>query len=265
MRKTVLAGITFLVLFSACKQDKYEKKGTYNGSRITMGSGEVYSWVDVDDDAIPQNFGITLTAGALDNLPDVSHGHSQEFRSEPPTEAHRLPFINVVVNYNPVGHSAPFYNKEHFDFHFYMITESERVSIPEYKTSPSGFHSIPTPTADYLPKNYEIPGPPGIADTVDASEPRMGLHWVDTTSREFRGQPFTETFVYGSYSGKIAFWEPMITWDFLKNQLISTYQRAIPWASKVQKSGYYPKTLLLRKADGEIKIIFTDLEFRQAS
>ncbi|MGI8637700.1 MAG: hypothetical protein ACR2KZ_20055, partial [Segetibacter sp.] len=60
------------------------------------------------------------------------------------------------------------------------------------------------PTASYLPQNY-FPGAP---------VPQMGKHFVDIASPELNGQPFTQTFIYGSYDSKVTFYEPMITLDF---------------------------------------------------
>jgi len=38
---------------------------------------------------------------------------------------------------------------------------------------------------------------------------------MDVLSPEFNGQPFTHTFIYGSYDGKVNFLEPMATLSFL--------------------------------------------------
>lgn len=48
---------------------------------------------------------------------------------------------------------------------------------------------------------------------AQASVPKMGLHWIDTNSPELspRNQPFTATFIIGSWDGKVIFDEPMVT------------------------------------------------------
>jgi hypothetical protein len=62
------------------------------------------------------------------------------------------------------------------------------------------------PPAGYLPANY-FPTPGGI--------PRIGKYWLVENAPELRGIPFTKTSLYGSYNGKVMFYEPMITCEFL--------------------------------------------------
>ena len=91
----------------------------------------------------------------------------------------------------------------------------------------------------------------------------MGTHWLDVTSPELNGQPFTQTFIYGSYNGKVTFAEPMITLDFLKKT--SSFERDIPQAAKVQKSGYYPTKLNITKHDGITEIVLTGFVYKTQS
>jgi hypothetical protein len=93
--------------------------------------------------------------------------------------------------------------------------------------------------------------------------PMMGAHWVDPTSGEFHGQPFGETFIFGSYEGKVTFYEPMITLEFLKNN--SNFERSIPQPAKVQKSGYYPTKMRVVKHDGVTRSSWTALYNRVQS
>ncbi len=53
----------------------------------------------------------------------------------------------------------------------------------------------------------------------------MGTHWIDLLSPEFNGQPFTHTFLYGSYDGKVTFLEPMVTLALLQSGV--SVQKAI--------------------------------------
>jgi hypothetical protein len=108
-------------------------------------------------------------------------------------------------------------------------------------------------TADYLPANHI-----GV-DPV----PTMGKHYVDVTSPELNGQPFTQTFIFGSYDSKLTFWEPMITLDFLKNT--TNFERTIPQPAKFQKTGYYPTRMRVAKANGATNIILEGFVLRQAS
>jgi hypothetical protein len=68
--------------------------------------------------------------------------------------------------------------------------------------------------------------------------PRMGAHWFDPTSPEFNGKPFTTTFLYGSYDGRLTFVEPMITREFLESRPNHSEDLKLPRA--YAQPGYYP-------------------------
>jgi hypothetical protein len=255
MRKLFFVAVLILGIGS-CAVHSYDKKGRYKSADFPMGNGLVRTWVDVDNEAMPESFGLIMKTSCLDGLPDITHGASQEFIIAIPDEMHRLPFTDVAINWDPLGHTpGGIYDKPHFDMHFYMISEAQRTAIPPYVSDSLKFKNVPA--AQYLPANY-VKAPGG--------EPKMGAHWVDVTSREFNTNPpqFTETFVYGTYNGDVTFLEPMITYDYLKNVLTS-YTRSIPWPARVKKSGYYPHTLILEKVDDEYHVTFTNLEYREAS
>lgn len=96
--------------------------------------------------------------------------------------------------------------------------------------------------------------------------PTMGKHWVDVTSPELNPnnpQPFTQTFIYGSYDSKVVFYEPMITLDFLKTT--ANFERLIPQPAKVQQSGYYPTKMRVQKQGNAVSIILEGLVYRTAS
>lgn len=65
-----------------------------------------------------------------------------------------------------------------------------------------------TPVAAFVPARY-VATPDPI--------PRMGIHWVDAASPELNGQPFTATFLYGFWDGKMNFVEAMVTTAYLES------------------------------------------------
>jgi hypothetical protein len=144
------------------------------------------------------------------------------------------------------------YDKPHFDFHFYIIPESERIAIPPYQIDSTGFLNFPAP--GYTPATY-VPTPGGV--------PQMGTHWIDFTSPEFNGQPFTQTFLYGTYNGKVAFYEPMITKAFLDAN--ASFERPFGVAAKYKESGYYPTKMRIVKAEGATHIILEGFVYRTKS
>ena len=81
------------------------------------------------------------------------------------------------------------------------------------------------------------PTPTEVAMGKGAAEPAMGVHWIDSNAPELNGGEFTETWIHGTYDGKVIFYEPMLTYSFLKS--ITDWSRSIPRSAKVQVSGYY--------------------------
>jgi hypothetical protein len=94
----------------------------------------------------------------------------------------------------------------------------------------------------------------------------MGTHWVDITSPELAPMnpaTFTQTFIYGTYDGKLSFYEPMVTLDFLKKT--TSFERPIPQPAKFKIAGYYPTIMRIVKEGTLTNIILDDFVYRQAS
>ncbi|WP_226480109.1 hypothetical protein [Natrinema amylolyticum] len=157
-------------------------------------------------------------------------------------------FTYVGFHYNPQGHAPPgIYDVPHFDFHFYMMAEDivEGISGGPLESTPLPFvgladYDVP---ADQFPEGYMFEEHRLIVE-------RMGEHLLDETAPEFHGEAFTHTNVYGVYDpsidpeqpadtevielegervevpvyegdgeGRVHFVEPMVTTDFLRNDL----------------------------------------------
>ncbi len=233
---SVLA-VSTVFLFSSCEKavdfyDFYNKdpKGlsnkTYEGPEVKMGNGTARSWISVNYKDMPQEVGIELTQGALTNLPqDPTDFANETFVLPLDQKAKDLtPFDHVVIDWNPQGHEPAAYQVPHFDFHFYIMSLADQMNIPAYTpTTASLFDNLPPAT--HLPSNY-IATPGGV--------PQMGKHWVDVTSPELNGQPFTKTFIYGTYNGAVTFLEPMIT--------IATIQSGQSSSTAIPQPQVYEKT-----------------------
>ena len=138
----------------------------------------------------------------------------------------------------------------HFDFHFNMMTEAERLAIPGIP--PPYFD--PAPDAIYLPQGY-VQGP-GL-------EVAMGAHWVDVFSPEFNGGEFTKTMVLGTYNSRVVFYEPMITLDYLQsNQDVSMVIRQ---PEQYQTPGYHPTSykVLFEEKPSQILVVLDGLVLRE--
>lgn len=91
----------------------------------------------------------------------------------------------------------------------------------------------------------------------------MGWHWVDSASPEFHGQPFTSTFVYGYYNGKMNFLEPMADLSFLEDH--PHFSATVKEPEKVTTAGWYPAQYKVRfnSAADSYEVLLTRLHFRE--
>lgn len=198
--------------------------GTFYGNTVNIGNGTGRTFVNHTDDHDKMQLGITFSAAALEGLPH----HEGEFVLDFPEQAKSItPFDHILMGWMGDGHPDPIYNKAHFDIHFYMISQAERETI-----SPDKPEMALVPDSVFIPANYFSPDNLGV--------PKMGRHWADLTSPELQpqGPPFTTTLILGTYNGKVIFWEPMITRDFLLSKPDTVM--AIPQPKAFQKKSHYP-------------------------
>lgn len=253
---------TTIALFSFFSAKNISKERIIKGEEVSVHGGKAWTWIKINNEGNPASVGITLNDEALNSVPMSNakpghgHGHSSEnnwfvkFNPQPGVE---IPFNHVYLNWNPNGHEPEtIYDKPHFDFHFFWMTPEEVDAIPDFEADSLKFKNIPS--AEYFPPKYIYPGG-GVA--------KMGAHWIDVTSEEFHGKPFTQTFIFGSYEGKVTFYEPMITHEFLKTN--TNFERLIPTPAKFQSSGWYPTVMKVVKHDGQTDIILDKFVYRRSS
>ena len=243
-----------ICVFSCAKND--DLSGVFEGEKISLYSGQTWNWAKLDANGNPLQAAIVFDDVALNSLPIGGGAPPFEASSNFNERADKLPFIHAALDWNPSGHDPLFiYGKPHFDFHFYMITQATRLAIPLYTTDSARFKNVPV--SAYLPDNYFNSG---------GGVPQMGVHWIDATSPEVsrtNPQPFTQTFIYGTYNGMVTFYEPMITLDFIK--ATTSFERTIPQPSKYKVAGYYPTIMRIKRHDGITEIILDGFVGRQAS
>ena len=251
-----------LLLLTGCEEledfipDGKKNTNTYYGPVTHIGDGTARTWVRLSADGEPLAVGINMTKEALEGLPE----EPTIYTLHPPKQMSSTLYQAIMVDWNPSGHDPdPIYTHPHFDFHFYMISDTERESI-------AGGPHMHTPTfmENYIPEDYVT----GLPDPLmGVAVPGMGVHWVDATSPEFHGHAFTKTFVYGAYENKVIFHEPMITVDYLKG-LRADARVAAPVAQplKVQKTGYYPTSYSVAHdaIPGEYIISLRNMKYRVA-
>jgi hypothetical protein len=251
MKKILLTGFVLATLFS-CKKDE-AKTNEFTGPKVSFHNSKVWSSLTLTKGDVPEKLTLVMDTSVLNNvlMTGGSEGlHHENSVAVPlhPKATEKTPFKYILLDWAPEGHPpAGVYTTRHFDIHFYMTTPQEVDGYTDMAkiTTPPG--------AEYIPVNY-VAGPP---------VPKMGTHWIDITSPEFNGGGFTQSFLYGSYDGKVVFYEPMITHEFLKNT--TSFERSIPQPQKVQATGFYPTRMTVQKVGSVTKITLDQFVQRQAS
>jgi hypothetical protein len=228
------------------------------GAVSQVGGATAQSYAEFDEAGKPLAIGLVFSSTFFDELPtepsDLHHcfdrdgdgavDPSAECLPEheraiplPSAVASRsdIPFKWALLNWNPLGHIPPgVYDVSHFDMHFY-IEPIENVYALQ-----------PGPCGELLRcDQFEIatkPVPPNYvaADyiNVDAAAPAMGNHLIDPTGAEFNGEPFTRSWIYGTYDGRVTFYEEMVTRAFLLERHSQCFDNKSPPAVAVR--GFYP-------------------------
>jgi len=259
MKKVLFFASVALLAFSSCKKDNNEKKDekVFKSEVQQFQHGKAWTWYEEDGNKNPLRIAIAFDDAAFNSLDrsdpsnpnEHHHVNALSLKFHPKATA-ATPFQHALLDWMPQGH-LPFFGEPHFDFHFYMTSEAERKAIPFYEVDPSKFDKVPT--ADYMPANY-IAVPGGV--------PQMGTHWVDVTSPELSGGPFTQTFIFGTYDSKVTFYEPMITEKFIRDN--PSFERAIPQPAKYQIAGWHPTKMRMEKKDGVTSFILEGFVQRQS-
>ena len=233
------------MLAPASAANQSQKSNTFYGPQVSMGNGKARSFVTISHTDAPSEIGIEMTNDAFTGLPTTEEGASFVLPLHQKAQA-VTPFDHIEIDWNPNGHPPTPYLVPHFDFHFYKISMAEQQAIV-----PGPLMEI-LPPSGAMPPTY-IPTPGGV--------PQMGKHWVDVTSPELNGKPFTKTFIYGSYNGKVIFDEPMITLaTLLSGQSSST---PIPQPQIFMPANtYYPTTYNISADDKKHYVSLSNFVFR---
>lgn len=211
-----------------------EQPGTHRqyGTPVKVGDGRARTYI-VLLRGVPLELGVALDEDALSSLPEAPSDDQKIQYLLPLPAQNPTPFQLVELDWRRVGHPpAPIYTSPHFDFHFYTIGLDERNAIdpadPAFQAKASRF-----PAPAYIPPRYFTPQPA-------MGEEHMGVHWGDFTSPELPPQlkPFTRTYIYGTWDGRVIFQEPMITRAYLQARLDEVAPISV--AARYSPAGYYP-------------------------
>ena len=247
----------FVASMQSCSKDdtspvaapelKSHGSNIFYGPTIPIGRGVARAWVQENSDGEPLAVGINLSQKALEGLPLEPTAYVLQF----PDQKGKYFYKHMLVDWNPQGHEPPgIYDVPHFDFHFYTITNEERLAIGP--PGAPGFDNLPGP--QYVPAGYfRIPG--GV--------PQMGTHWADAASPEFNGFGFTKTFILGSWDGWFIFSEPMITRAYMLSH--PDAMTSIPQPEAFQKDGWYPTDYRVQfsTSPNQYTVALLNLEFHE--
>jgi Domain of unknown function (DUF5602) len=218
------------------------------GEAVEVGSGRARTYVVADKKGgDPVEVGVALDEAALEGLPVTGdhggngHEHYNSYILGLPAE-NGTPYRFVELNWNPNGHGGP-YTTPHFDFHFYRISLAEHDAI-DPAAADYAAHAAKFPAAEEMPAGYVSSHQLMNLTPAQAAVPKMGLHWLDLNSAELppRNQPFTATFIIGSWNGKVIFDEPMITREFILAQREAPNGSGVipvPAAQRYVPAGFY--------------------------
>jgi len=210
---------------------------TYNGPHRDLGNGSAYAFETIDVNGKPIAIGLRMSEAVLTGLQsEPPHdGTGWETIIPLPKKAATSGYDHIGIDWNPKGHIPNgIYDRPHFDFHFYMISQAEKEKITAKGEDLARAHKAPAP--EYMPEGYILP--------KGTEVPRMGAHAIDPSSPEFNKHRFTKTFIYGFYDGQMVFFEPMMTKAFLETKPNTTDRIKLP--KSYAKNGYHPTAYSVR-------------------
>jgi hypothetical protein len=255
------------------------------GAESEIGNGSVSSYAELGRQGEPAAIGIVFSPTGLSGLPTGgTHWHHCVDRNKDGTVDHAteclhtfehviplpdavarrrdIPFKWVLLNWNPMGHIPPgIYDVPHFDVHFFIEPIANVFAL---QAGPCGLEFIRCDQFEMgkqsIPSNYVHPD----FRSVDAVSPAMGNHLIDLTGPEFNKQPFTRSWIFGVYGGKVTFWEEMVSHAFLLTKPNACNPIKSP--KSVAKSGFYPTVSCIRHnaATGETSVSMETFVFREA-
>jgi hypothetical protein len=153
------------------------------------------------------------------------------------------------------------YDTPHFDVHFFIDTIANAFAIQSGPCGPEFVRCDQFEIARRpVPASYMHPDFKDVEGVV----PAMGNHLIDLTGPEFNRQPFTRTWIYGVYGGRVTFYEEMVTRAFLLSQPNACFPIKTPPA--VALTGFYPTVSCLRHdvRSGDVTVSMERFVLRRA-
>lgn len=232
----ILAAAT--VVLAPASASARDKSATFEGKPVRVGKGTAHTVVRTDAQGEPTSIGVAFSARALDGLPTAAKGADPNFPYvlPMPTSGPKTVVDHVLLNWESAGHPPPgVYDVPHFDFHFYLVSNEDRMKVSFNSAKDSG-DPAQQPAAEHMPAGYIVP--PGTA------VPHMGVHAINPEAPEFHDQPFTATLIYGYHDRQLTFIEPMASRAYLKSK--PSFSAPAPRPATYGKSGVYPSSYSIK-------------------
>jgi hypothetical protein len=251
------------------------------GTSMPLGGGRITAFSQTDESGKPLAIGLAAEDSVYDALPyeppsgrlwcydrdedgvvadhgECAGGHETVLPLDNTFAARAdIPYTYVLVNWNPHGHvPAGIWDTPHFDIHFYLNDNAERLAI---RPGPC----LQLTHCDDYRLGKTLPDPkyrhPDYVD-LDAIEPGMGQHLIDSATPELNDGPFTSTFIYGSWNGEVTFLEPMVDlsqYEALRTNRMPDSCFDIKQPHAWQNPGWYPTRYCLRHRDNRTETLTT--------
>lgn len=222
LRKILLVGFVFMCF--SCDKEEFtgnnleKSNGTsksnatliLNGPEIAVGNGLVHSWISLDSYKKPIEIGIELTSGTFENLPDKSDFKKPVNIPLPKYALEATAFNHIGLNWSPENFSTiEGFKEAHFDVHFYLISESKRLSIPEWSEETD-------PKFSNYPPKYAMPFDYSPIIKRSGSFATIGRYWLSDT--QMGASLNNHTIAMGTFDGSLVFIDPVVTLNFLKSE-----------------------------------------------
>lgn len=229
----------------------------YGGSMWLEDAGQMRGYVTLQSRTmIPRVVGIQFKNGLITASPSLPiydnttcHEHAcirvQDIVVKfPNCASFWTPFTFAYITFNTLGHGPEgVYDVPHYDFHFFMTPFKTFETLTQVGPSPGlldmDVHSL---SLVDVPAKYLMPG----AFRMGPPTYGMGQHWSSPDDPVFHGTSFnfTGSFAFGSYNGKVIYFEPLASLQLLATRPDQCWD--IPMPQAFEKAGWYPTKYCLR-------------------
>jgi hypothetical protein len=158
---------------------------------------------------------------------------------------------HMGINWEAHGHPPTSFLSQHFDFHFYSVTQKEVLAIDCSDES--------KPTS--LPARYALPDidVPGMGVLVGLCVPQMGMHAMPEGD-VVETDAFDASMMIGYYAGEPVFFEPMVSRDLLIER--ADFELSMPALENTPSGVRYPTRFRAKyeAAEDAYRLIFSGFD-----